>query len=643
MRNKTNRITIICKDDADPKLNRIQLRTTPPSYIELQPGVNVLRVRDYPALKYGFKQIDMDEDGTYQDNCQDVIRVNLSQFDGSEMTSMSEMFHYMKSLEEVNFHGLDTSKVESMESLFEMTPKVKRIDLRKLDTSNVEDMSQMCWGSSADIDLSNLDVSNVKSMQGIFSCGEPKSVNLTGWQVDANCDMEEFFDNKDIQIFNLQDSNICIYRDGFGIKNNFKLTENAKRFQEFFPETHFFESVEECLNSIAQLRDSDWSPNVFGGLKEVDSLLSDLKAQLENKHDVLVKSRNCDKISRGITHNLEFVLKHTTFYIVTEDDEAYLSPDKHISFPAVNVTVNNCFFDKDGKELTLNGIPTTREIPVPTMELPMLGVYLPGSGTIMLWIDRIRAYKHPVLIFQMVLVHEIIHALMDISPREITKDNGTIIIGDSSNKSKEETYDNTLVLRSYSNTQKYYDMVREFISKQLPKYSVAVDEYDKEETVYKKNIENHLAHKLNPTAPDMPGKPQYILGYNVDEETLNDKEDEFSDNYNKIITKLKTYFPVVREIGPIRKIVVVDDRRQSVSIYLYWSNGDVSYRFFFTYMGENCLYDSAKEEVYSIEANGQIVKTFFEDNKFCKMLAFIAKCIDPDSQLKWKDLYKEKP
>lgn len=169
-------IRIVCTDDADPKYNRLQLRTDPPTFIELKPGNNILSVSKYPALKYGFKQIDIpwfDEnvcpDATNEYNCGDVLYVDLSHFDSTEMTSMEDMFRRMENLEEIIFGDIRIENVISMNSAFEWTA-VEKLDLTHIDFSQVIDAEMMTYSEGdRKVILTGCNLSNVKTAEGIFN------------------------------------------------------------------------------------------------------------------------------------------------------------------------------------------------------------------------------------------------------------------------------------------------------------------------------------------------------------------------------------------------------------------------------------------------------------------------------------------
>lgn len=98
----------------------------------------------------------------------------------------------------------------------------------------------------------------------------------------------------------------------------------------------------------------------------------------------------------------------------------------------------------------------------------LLGCYLPGRNIILLWVDKIKKYGDlKELIFQKVLLHECIHALLDISRRAC------------SDYREEETVDNVWVLNAYSQCgqSSVINEVIDFISSQPEEYRHSLDCY----------------------------------------------------------------------------------------------------------------------------------------------------------------------
>ncbi len=171
--NSRSYIRIVCTEDAEPKYNRLQLRTEPSTYIELQPGENILTVEKYPALKYGFCQIDdpylESENSPYECNGGGIKHVDLSHYNPSEMVSMNNMFRRMDSLLDIDFGRIRIENVESMDSAFEWTD-VGHLDLTGISFSKVVSAEMMIYAQgNISVNLTGADLSNITKAEGIFN------------------------------------------------------------------------------------------------------------------------------------------------------------------------------------------------------------------------------------------------------------------------------------------------------------------------------------------------------------------------------------------------------------------------------------------------------------------------------------------
>jgi|GEM_PF-5128352 len=111
------------------------------------------------------------KDWFYFKNSSNLVSIDLSGLDTSEVTDMTSMFCDCSELETVDVSRLDTSNVESMKAMFSSCENLKTIDVSSFDTSNVTDMTDMfanCLKLET-IDVSSFDTSNVTDMVGIFS------------------------------------------------------------------------------------------------------------------------------------------------------------------------------------------------------------------------------------------------------------------------------------------------------------------------------------------------------------------------------------------------------------------------------------------------------------------------------------------
>lgn len=106
-----------------------------------------------------------------------------------------------------------------------------------------------------------------------------------------------------------------------------------------------------------------------------------------------------------------------------------------------------------------------------------LGCYVPATGSIYLWIDRICNHKDKQMTLQYVLLHEIIHMFFDVIRKSANKDQAD----------NEECINNFLALHCYANAnyischakEHVSGWLKNFISDQPKPYKNAVDLYEK--------------------------------------------------------------------------------------------------------------------------------------------------------------------
>ena len=100
-----------------------------------------------------------------------LTTLNLSNFDTSQVTNMNNMFSGMSNLTTLNLSNFDTSQVTNMSNMFAVTPKLTTLDLSSFNTSKVTNMERMFYGmrNLTILNLSNFNTSNVMSMSNMFS------------------------------------------------------------------------------------------------------------------------------------------------------------------------------------------------------------------------------------------------------------------------------------------------------------------------------------------------------------------------------------------------------------------------------------------------------------------------------------------
>ena len=110
-----------------------------------------------------------------------VVSVDLSGLDTSNVTNMHYMFCRCSKLASLDLSPLDTSNVTDMGGLFTNCSSLTSLDLSPLDTSNVTDFSMFsgCSGLTS-LDLSPLDTSSATDMGGMFAnCTGLASLDLS--------------------------------------------------------------------------------------------------------------------------------------------------------------------------------------------------------------------------------------------------------------------------------------------------------------------------------------------------------------------------------------------------------------------------------------------------------------------------------
>ena len=131
-------------------------------------------------------------------NCSSLESLDLSNFDTSNVTSMTSMFRECSSLLSLDLSSFDTSNVSSMSEMFYGCSSLSSLDLSNFDTSNVIYMKDMFYGCSSlsSLDLSSFDTSNVTFMTSMFSdCSSLSSLDLSNFDMGHVTSMGYMFSN----------------------------------------------------------------------------------------------------------------------------------------------------------------------------------------------------------------------------------------------------------------------------------------------------------------------------------------------------------------------------------------------------------------------------------------------------------------
>ena len=125
-----------------------------------------------------------------------ILEIDLSNFDTSEVTNMGEMFYGMSNLTSLNLSNFDTSQVTNMGLMFYGLSSLTSLDLSNFDTSKVTDMSFMFYGmrNLTALNLSNFNTSQVTNMGGMFySMPSLTSLDLSNFDTSKVTNMGNMF------------------------------------------------------------------------------------------------------------------------------------------------------------------------------------------------------------------------------------------------------------------------------------------------------------------------------------------------------------------------------------------------------------------------------------------------------------------
>jgi len=126
--------------------------------------------------------------------CGNIIDIDLSSFNTTNVKNMSRMFENCYNLTNINFSSLNTESVIYMEKMFCNCQKLSTLNLSSFKTKKVINMHEMFYKCSnlSNLDVSAFDTKNVMDMQLIF--GECNLLNKISVNMDINDKlMNEFY------------------------------------------------------------------------------------------------------------------------------------------------------------------------------------------------------------------------------------------------------------------------------------------------------------------------------------------------------------------------------------------------------------------------------------------------------------------
>ena len=155
-----------------------------------------------------------------------LTTLNLSNFNTSKVMDMSYMFAYMLNLTALDLSNFDTSQVTNMNSMFAQMSNLMALNLSSFNTSKVTNMDYMFEQmlNITTLNLSNFDTANVTSMRGMFSyVSSLKTLDLSNFNTSKVTDMYSMFYGMSslitLDLSNFDTSNVMFLGSMFSLLN----------------------------------------------------------------------------------------------------------------------------------------------------------------------------------------------------------------------------------------------------------------------------------------------------------------------------------------------------------------------------------------------------------------------------------------
>ena len=156
--------------------------------IELRDMMNdiIVRWESRPPCKEMFK------------NCENIVKIDLSNFDTSEIQDMEGMFYGCTKLKSINFGNINTEKVKTMTNMFFDCKSIETLDLSKFNTQAVNEMDGMFKNAKSllSLDLSSFKTTSVYNMNNLFyNCKSLIYLNLVSFEETTSNSIYDIFFN----------------------------------------------------------------------------------------------------------------------------------------------------------------------------------------------------------------------------------------------------------------------------------------------------------------------------------------------------------------------------------------------------------------------------------------------------------------
>ena len=310
-------------------------------------------------------------------NLNNIIKIDLSKFDTSEVTTMIGMFNectslislnldgintslvknldYMFSnctmLDSINLESFDTKSVKSMAGIFSYCKSLKSIDLKNFETSSLENMAVMFLNCSSikTLELNNFDTKSVTNFHGLFKhCSSLISLDISSFQTFSSKNMNE--------MFNGCTSLISLNLINFSTKSIDKIYD---MFLNFNPEAIFYVDEDKIPKIAGQIKKinknykNDGSNICFTNdnkklIPEKNMCIADC---FEDKQFMLEYNNLCYEICPNNTH-ISFSNNHSCENNIYDSDSYLNDILSNTKYPETNKLdiISSDIDDKENKE-----------------------------------------------------------------------------------------------------------------------------------------------------------------------------------------------------------------------------------------------------------------------------------------------------
>ena len=299
------------------------------------------------------------------ENTENIVSIDLSHLDTSELEDISSMFSGCSSVNSINLLYFNTSSVINMSSLFEGCTQLESIDLSNFETSSVKDMSKMFYGCTqlTSIILSSFDTSSVNDMSYLFyGCSSIQSLDLSNFNTRKVTNFNSIFSG----CINLKVLDISHFELGENSNTNKKMFNGVNNLR-YINLSHAIDNTDKrhLNSSLSGIKNINVCQNVNKRIVKYESIIERccyyniLTDKCENSNFIVVKygkfegkdiinygkgfvynSFNAEKVREG---KIDFIIYKNKKYAPT--DELNIEAGSEIEIYLINITILESFFN----------------------------------------------------------------------------------------------------------------------------------------------------------------------------------------------------------------------------------------------------------------------------------------------------------